>query len=187
MRWLGDWTVFLVCLFGVMSVDKQFTPRLLCSTVLVSWSLHWQLYIMRASGGVYLTPAPRLSSTVRSVAIILASMNTQTMALCCVSWILFFFCQMSKLLCSIRVHPAETWPSFAWVQSLLQGRLSIKLRSWGVTKSEYNGETMNCKKIQTLIEVNHKYSQPILCNLVIILGCFVYSMRHNQDSKLESL
>lgn len=44
---------------------------------------------MRASGGVYLTPAPRLSSTVRSVAIMLASANTQTMALCCVSWIFF--------------------------------------------------------------------------------------------------
>lgn len=108
---------------------------------------------MRASGGVYLTPAPRLSSTVRSVAITLASVNTQTMALCCVSWI--FFLARCQGYCTAHMHAQLRRRCYLTSGYLLpQARISIMPRSWGATKSEYYGQRMNCKKWQNQTEVN---------------------------------
>lgn len=116
---------------------------------------------MRASGGVYLTSAPRLSSTVRSVAIMLASANTQTMALCCVSWIFFFTrCQ--------SYCPAHMYAQPVTLQGFLHCCRAIN-HTTQLTKSIYKWTDNEDPESR-----NHSH-------FIHYFGLIFVSMRHNQS------
>lgn len=115
---------------------------------------------MRASGGVCLTQTQRLSSTVRSVAVMLAGVNIPTLALRCVSW--------------MPARRAQTFFFFfTEIDSRLRGRVSIKVCSWGGTTSDYNGETMTCKK------ENLEYSYFSLCFIHPVSLCGLQGFLHD--------
>lgn len=90
----------------------------------------------------------------------LANMNTQTMALCCVNWT--FSGHMSKVIHGIHVCPAETWPFYwTWV-FFTAGFVSVILISWHTTRPEYNEQKINYKKLQNLSEWSEWRNSPDL-------------------------
>lgn len=141
---------------------------------------------MRASGGVYLTPAPRLSSTVRSVAITLASVNTQTMALCCVSWI--FFLARCQGYCTAHMHAQLRRRCYLTSSyMLLQARYQSRYAAGVQTNPNTMGRGWTVKSGRIWL----KWISNVLIyykNVVFMIwGSFVDLMRHIQSIGLSFL
>lgn len=129
---------------------------------------------MRVSGGVYLTPAARLSSTARSVAIMLASLNTQTLALCCVSWI-FFFARCQSY-CTTRAYARLRHGCCVGLFTAAGSGTNHTVQ----IKSEYNGKRINCKKMLNLTKVNQEiiYFIQVMILTVLLIRCTYISVEH---------